>query len=397
MKPEWVRQNQEPGENRIKLLCKFSEWNSYFYQSKMNSSGDLPVFTFNPNHQLVSNRLTMTANHRLQTNLILALIFVLMLPGCSKKEEDPPVPDPTIPVLTTDAVKAITQTTAVCGGSITSDGGAPVTTRGICWNMTTTPEITDPHTSDGTGTGTFTSQMTGLTPNTLYYIRAYATNSKGTAYGITKSFRTLIVVVDTVTDIDGNIYHFVPIGGKLWLRENLRVKHYLNGEEIPQVTDANQWKFLTTGAYCTYDNLASNGLTYGSLYNWHALSDSRGICPSGWHVPSDSEWAELGDSLGGSNVAGGKLKSTGTLEAGTGLWYFPNTDATNSSGFSGLPGGYRINYGPYYSVGNVAYFWSSTSYTTDKALLFVLDANNGALNSNFDFKTNGFSVRCCKD
>ena len=339
----------------------------------------------------------MTVNRRLPSILLLIGIFIVILLGCSKNGENPPDTDPTIPVLTTATVTAISQTAAISGGTITSDGGASITNRGICWNMTTTPEITDPHTSDGTGTGAFESHMTDLTANTLYYIRAYASNSKGTAYGATRAFRTLKIFVDSVADIDGNIYHIVPIGRQKWLRENLRVTHYRNGDSVPNVTPDTQWKILTNGGFCIYDNLSSNGSTYGNLYNWFALSDSRGLCPSGWHVPSDPEWAELGDSLGGTPVAGGKLKSTGTIEQGTGLWYVPNTDATNSSGFTGLPGGYRINYGTYYSMGNVAYFWSSSDTVPDNAWNFVLDANNAELKRIFNFKTNGFSVRCCKD
>jgi uncharacterized protein (TIGR02145 family) len=228
-------------------------------------------------------------------------------------------------------------------------------------------------------------------------VRAFATNSKGTAYGDTHSFTTLKILIDSVADIDGNIYHVVPIGNQSWLRENLRVRKYRNGDAIPNVLGDNQWKALTTGAFCTYENLAVNGATYGNLYNWHALSDARGLCPTGWHVPSRDEWAELGNYLGGEALAGGVLKSKGTIEAGTGLWYAPNTGATDSIGFTGLPGGYRIFYGTYYSISNVAFFWSSSDTTAVNAWNYVLDANNEELTRNYNFKTNGFSVRCCKD
>jgi uncharacterized protein (TIGR02145 family) len=339
----------------------------------------------------------MTVRMRFPAILFLGGIFLFSLTRCSKKDEDPAVSDPTIPVLTTATIADTGQNTATCGGTVTSDGGSPVTSRGVCWSDHPGPEITGLHTVDGTGTGTYSSQLTGLTPNTLYHVRAYASNSKGTAYGNVQSFRTLKMVIDSVADIDGNIYHVVPIGGQSWLRENLSVTRYRNGEAIPNVTLDDQWKVLTTGAYCSFGNLPVNAAIYGNLYNWHALGDSRGLCPAGWHVPSDAEWSELGDSLGGKNIAGGMLKSAGTLEQGTGIWYAPNTGATNSSGFTGLPGGYRINYGLFYGIGNVGFFWSSSDTAGVNAWNYILDANNGELKHYFNFKTNGFSVRCCKD
>ena len=121
-----------------------------------------------------------------------------------------------------------------------------------------------------------------------------------------------------MADVDGNFYHIVPIGTQSWLRENLRVTKYRNGDAIPKVTVDNLWKTLGTGAYCTYDNVSANGSLFGNLYNWFTLSDSRGLCPSGWHVPSDTEWAGLSLLLGGDLVSGGKMKSAGTIEAGTG-------------------------------------------------------------------------------
>ena len=323
-------------------------------------------------------------------------IFLLLITGCSKKS-DPPAATLTSPVVTTSAVSAVSQTTATCGGTVTSDGGAVVAARGVCWSTSPLPLITGSHTTDGDGSGTFSSQITGLAANTLYYARAYATNSQGTGYGSAQSFTTLKIIVDSVTDVEGNVYHVVAIGGKSWLRENLKVTRYRNGDAIPQVVPDAQWKILTTGAFCNYDNLAANGDTYGKLYNFYAFADSRGLCPTGWHVPADNEWAALGSFLGGNDVAGGLMKSTGTIEQGTGLWYAPNTGATNSCGFSGLPGGYRINYGTYYSIGNVGYFWSSSDTASANGWNYVLDANNSELLRNYNFKPNGFSVRCCKD
>jgi len=354
------------------------------------------IKAWNRKHSLTGSRITTT----LAMMIPLIAIALLVFPGCTKKSDPAPVvPTVTIlaPILTTSAVTAIGQTTATCGGNISSDGGAPVTARGVCWGLATAPLVTGLHTTDRSGTGTFSSQLTGLTANTHYYVRAWATNSQGTAYSNEFSFTTLKVVIDSVSDVEGNIYHVVPIGTQSWLRENLLVSKYRNGDAIPKVTLDAQWKIVTTGAYCTYDNLAANFTAYGALYNFQALADTRGLCPYGWHVPSDAEWTQLATFLGGSNSAGGPMKSTGTIEQGTGLWYSPNTDATNSSGFTGIPGGYRINYGTYYSIGNVGYFWSSSDTASANGWNYVLDANNGKLLRNFNLKNNGFSVRCCKD
>ena len=346
---------------------------------------------------LTSKYSLMKEHKRVQVLVMGTVVFLLFLMGCSKKTEEPPPVEPVIPVLTTASVTDISQTSAISGGTITSDGGAPIIARGICVSWSPGFEKYDILLADGTGAGTFTCPIADLTPDFSYYVRAYATNSKGTAIGNTMSFTTLKIVIDSITDIDGNIYHVVPIGDQYWLRENLKTSRYRNGDVIPNVTGEAQWKILTAGAYCIYENQQANDSTYGKLYNWHALSDSRGICPTGWHVASDAEWTQMANFLGGKNVAGGMLKSTGTIEGGSGLWYAPNSDATNSSLFTGLPGGYRINYGTFYSLGNLAYFWSSSDTASVNAWTFILDANNGKLKRNYYLNTNGFSIRCIKD
>lgn len=328
---------------------------------------------------------------------VFILVWVLMISaGCSKKEDAPEV-TPSKPVLTTSSVTQITQTFAVSGGNITYDGGANVTARGVCWSISDTPTVAGTHTLNGTGTGVFVSSLAGLQPGTEYFIRAYATNSAGTGYGNTLSFTTLAVPEDTVTDIDGNIYHIAEIGSRKWFKENLRVTRYRTGEAIPEVKPDAQWKILTNGARAIYDHNGTNLPVYGFLYNFFAVTDPRGVCPAGWHVATDNEWKALGTSLGGMAIAGGKMKSTGTIEQGTGLWYAPNAEADNSSGFTGLPGGYRINYGTFYSIGNVGMFWTSTDTSSVNAWNYILDANNGSLKRNFNLLQNGFSVRCCKD
>ena len=192
-----------------------------------------------------------------------------------------------------------------------------------------------------------------------------------------------------------------------WMVKNLDVASYRNGDSIPQVIDPSAWGELTTGAWCYYNNDLANSSIYGKLYNWYAVNDPRGIAPVGWHVPSDAEWTILSNCLGGYAIAGGKMKSTGTLEASTGLWLSPNTGATNSSGFTGLPSGIRtgnlaIDFS---SVNRSAYWWSSTNYSIDRAwsrqVLFnssILDWGIGVASGEPPFlKNHGMSIRCVRD
>ena len=196
---------------------------------------------------------------------------------------------------------------------------------------------------------------------------------------------------NTVTDVDGNVYHYVTIGTQVWMVENLKTIHYRNGNPIPNVTDNNIWQNLTTDAYCTYDN-ANNAPTYGNLYNWYAVNDSRKIAPSGWHVPTDAEWSTLSNYLGGSMTAGGKLK-----EAGTTHWNTPNTGATNDYGFTALPGGNHVySFG---GIGNYGEYWSSTTNDAYTAFAYQMNWSDKELHrdtNGHDYMA-GFSVRCIKD
>ncbi len=322
------------------------------------------------------------------TTIFSSAVFVFF--SC---EKNPTGSTSNVPGVTTDEVSEIMQTTAQCGGTVTSDGGATVTACGVCWSTNQTPTVADNKTNDGAGTSTFTSNITGLTPGTTYYVRAYATNSVGTGYGSAKSFTTEEIQTGTVTDIDGNTYKTVKIGDQWWMAENLKVTHYRNGDAIPHVTDATDWSNLTTGAYCNYDNDENNATTYGRLYNWYAIDNIRNIAPEGWHVPSDAEWQTLVDYLGGSSVAGGKMKETGTTH-----WNSPNTGATNESGFSALAGGSRTHSGSYASsMGNHACFWSSTKYDCLSMLYRHLDCASSRIGSYTSNKESGFSVRCLRD
>ena len=207
----------------------------------------------------------------------------------------------------------------------------------------------------------------------------------------------------TVTDIDGNVYQTVIIGTQVWMAENLKVTHYRNGDAIPNVTDGTTWEGLTTGAYCEYDNNANNVATYGRLYNWYAVADSRNIAPSGWHVPSEAEWKQLEMYLGMSQAQADQLGWRGTneggklKEGGTTHWISPNIGATNESGFTGLPGGYRYLGGVYDQLASSAVFWSSTENGSSFAWCRNLNNAYSGVHRYDGSKEDGFSVRCVKD
>lgn len=324
-------------------------------------------------------------------------IYPLIVMGCiiiltisCKKDNNNNNSNASVPVVTTSAVINITTTSAACGGNVTSDGGAEVTARGVCWSTGQTPTTDNSKTTNGTGTGSFSSNMTGLSSGTTYYARAYATNSAGTGYGSAVSFSTQQIV----TDFDGNVYHTVTIGTQVWMVEDLKVTHYRNGDPIPNETDGPTWIGLSTGAYCDYNNDPNNSTTYGRLYNWFAVTDSRYIAPAGWHIPSYTEWSTLIAYLGGSSTAGGKLK-----EAGTTHWQSPNAGATNETGFTALPTGYRDINGSFVFIYINGSLWSSTEYPSVNtyAWLCGLNYSVGDASMGYYSKNNGLAVRCIKD
>jgi uncharacterized protein (TIGR02145 family) len=220
-----------------------------------------------------------------------------------------------------------------------------------------------------------------------------------------------------VTDIDGNTYQSVTNCGLTFTKQNLNVSRYSDGTAIPQVQDQTAWANLTTGAWCYYNNDPANGAVYGKLYNWYAVAGiydaasaanpalRKKLAPTGWHIPSDGEWSNLINCLdpnadGGNNlpnIAGGKMKSIGTIQAGNGLWQEPNTEATNESGFSGLPGGNMFVSGPYDVIGSVGFWWSSSEGSTTVAWSRYLGYFGGdAVRTNYN-KIFGFSLRCLRD
>ena len=311
--------------------------------------------------------------------------------------------------LTTTAATSITQTTAVSGGVITSDGGGAITARGVCWGTVTAPLATGLHTTETVTTTTFTSNLTGLTANTKYYYRAYANNIAGTAYGDEKSFTT--EPIKTVTDIDGNVYNAITIGTQTWMKENLKVTKYRNGDAIPNITDGTQWYNTTTGAYGNYDNNPANGNTYGRLYNGYAVVTGN-LCPTGWHVPNDVEWATFRDYLiaNGYGLDGSTFSSLigKALASATGWTFSSNPGAVgntdypekrNATGFTALPAGARFQDGHYDDIGDVTAWWLDKETYDGTCLWITFLWCEAATNMDGydELKRFGHSVRCLKD
>jgi uncharacterized protein (TIGR02145 family) len=334
----------------------------------------------------------MKTKNRIWICHLIVIVLVLILTNSCKKQTDQGQQEQP-PVLVTVDLTGIKQTTANSGGNIASDGGATVTARGVCWSITQNPTTADTKTTDGTGTGTFISVITGLIPTTTYYVRAYATNSAATSYGEELSFKTY---TGTVADIDGNIYNTETIGTQTWMAENLKTTKYSNGDLIGTTASATlDITSESTPKYqWIYDGNQTNLDTYGRLYTWYAVTDSRSVCPTGWHMPSDPEWGTLINYLGGAS-AGDKLKETGIKH-----WLSPNTGATNESGFTALPSGMRYNDGTngiFKEFGGYGNWWSTTEHS-------LTDANGFGTGYTFDdvysftqSKYNAYAVRCLKD
>ena len=301
--------------------------------------------------------------------------------------------------LSTNGIFYITPTTAVIGVNIKAEAGAQITAKGICWGTIPNPTINSLKTLDGTGVEAFESTLSGLTPQTTYYVRFYAETSAGIIYSDEYSFKTYY---GSVTDIDKNLYFSVLIGNQEWLVDNLRVKTFNNGDLIGTTTPANlniqfetnpeyQWAYNGEDGYVSMPYI-TNASVYGRLYTWYAVTDSRKICPMGWHVPDDSEWAVLIDYLSGELVASGKMKECLTFH-----WEDPNEGATNEVGFNALAAGYRDSTGSFLDLQRTGAWWSATSYSLTEAPLRTASfLNTFIIKSNYS-KTTGCSVRCIKD
>jgi uncharacterized protein (TIGR02145 family) len=304
----------------------------------------------------------------------------------------------TIPSLsTTPATTTTGGASFATGGYIDSDGGSAIIERGVCWGTSKSPSINNFKTIDGSGKGSFLSLVTELKGYTSYYLRAYATNSIGTGYGDQIQFSTPAIFTGQtgiVKDFEGNSYKTIGIGNQIWMAENLKSTKYNDGSIIPNVQDNVEWRLLSSDAFCDYENNQLNSAIYGRLYNWFILGHKDVVCPTGWHLPSSSEWTVLTDLLGGKEVAGGKLKESGTTH-----WSSPNTGATNETGFSALPGGNRYYDGRFFSLGQGCQWWTSdgdwSSLAGKNAFSIGYNSSGCAFDhSNYIY---GLSVRCIKN
>jgi uncharacterized protein (TIGR02145 family) len=296
---------------------------------------------------------------------------------------------PIIPTITTNSVTTITRTTAVSGGNISSNGGYVILARGIVWNKTGNPAVgTDSSRTDASmTTGSYTLNVGNLNSGITYYVRAYATNAVGTAYGNELSFTT-----QPVFDTIGNQYTTITINGKEWFRENLKTTKYATGTDILNVTENASWFNLVSGqgAWANYANDGSNDAIYGKLYNWYAVSDVKGLCPTGWHVATDPDWTSLTANYGLDAAAGNELKSKT-------LWTIGNAN-TNISLFGALPGGGRSP-GGFGDINDKGFWWTSTPdpSDTDKAYVRSMQYNFDTVLRNTESNKYGFSVRCVKN
>ncbi len=339
------------------------------------------------------------------------------------------------PTITTDSIFDFTGTTTHVDATIVDQGTTGIIASGVCWSSTNPyPSLGNNHTSDGSGIGSFTSFITNLTPNTMYYIRAYATNSIGTSYGAPLSFVTPSNC-GTVTDWDGNQYATVYIGNQCWMKENLRTKHYSNGVAINKGALGSSGH---AGYYFIYDEDTSNVSKHGLLYTWTAImngagastnnpSGIQGICPSGWHLPSHAEWCELENYLepgidGSCSTSGyrGTMAKKMVLPQywssypsnsfAPGYWH-NDTAEFNTSEFSATPGGryeryyhysgYSYNYESFDGLNNYGFWWSCTStgsyqYRYRQIAYSETGINSGITTSNSDYSY-AMSVRCLKN
>jgi uncharacterized protein (TIGR02145 family) len=316
--------------------------------------------------------------------LMLFMIASLVCTNCKKDNGS-------LSTVTTLPPYAVASTEATLGISVESDGGSHIIECGMYISSSQDPEKSGQRFQIGNDTGFFAGQISGLLPDEQYYFKAFAKNEIGESLGNEVNFLTPA----TVKDIENNVYETVKIETQVWMAQNLKTASYRNGDPIGTTSPATaDITGESTPEYqWAYNGEETNVGIYGRLYTGYAVTDSRGICPTGWHIPSDSEWTLLTNLLGGEDYVGGFLKETGTDH-----WDSPNTGATNQALFSALPGGAREDASSsFINIGAGCYFWSSTDFDITNAWYRHLSNSTVAVGRIGSGKGAGFSVRCVKD
>jgi uncharacterized protein (TIGR02145 family) len=323
-------------------------------------------------------------------------IFIIILYSCNKERADPPV-------LTTAPVSFISATSASGGGDISDDGGSPVTSCGVCWSNSPAPTLSDSHSSDSSGTGTFASTLTGLTDDLVYYVRAYATNNAGTSYGQEVVFDNSWGDRGTFRDTRGEVtdYEWVRIGGQIWMAENLAYLPLVSLSSEGSGAAPSYYVYGYEGNSVFSARATDNFARYGVLYNHPAALES---CPDGWHLPSDEEWKVLKgtvDSQYGVGDPEWEKTSYQGYDAGTKLkaasgWREGVIPGTDLYGFTGLPGGYRQYDGGFFLIGDYGYWWASTMSGYQGWCHYLLWGTAEAGRHYFP-PGYGYSVRCIRD
>ena len=332
-------------------------------------------------------------NFKFSSNGVLALMCFLSVITTSCEKDSTPLQLPTI---NSSKIFALSSNAVTIKSTFDVNKEDTVRNIGVCWSSQPNPTIYNNFTGSSLNDSIMYSRIEGLTPNTKYYARVYASNSEIETYGNEIEFTTN----NTAVDVEGNQYNTVTIGTQVWMVENLKTTKFNDGTAIGYINSASNWTEINSPSYCFYEYNILNKSFYGVLYNWQSVNSNK-LCPSGWRIPTDADWKELADYLGGESVAGGLLKSTRNY------WESPNYEATNYSGFSGLPAGHSgTALGSFNGMGFLSVWWSSTidySLNSDEGFIItrILRYDNKTAERN-GFMTRGgafnfLSIRCIKD